>query len=259
MGWMRLLLLVSIALAFAPLAAGRRCEDYGQHCRDWAAADECTKNPKYMRQHCRKSCNACLPPVSLSRVLDDVDLDKDGSITMAELASHLKKIHLLEEGKDLTSEPPADDLEPDSEHLASLQEAFAEQDKNDDGLLEESELDVFTHFNGLEEEEINEMSEEDKEDDQAMMEMERIRMRLADADKDGKLNREEFVVFETNSFTHTDEIKAWEDHERERTASRELSKLDANGDKILDKQELLEVLENLGDITHPQHLFKDEM
>lgn len=39
--------------------ASATCSDAGDHCRDWAAAGECTKNPGYMRQNCRQSCHLC--------------------------------------------------------------------------------------------------------------------------------------------------------------------------------------------------------
>ena len=45
----------------SPLLVQAACTDatVGHDCKNWAATGECTKNKRYMRQHCRKSCNLC--------------------------------------------------------------------------------------------------------------------------------------------------------------------------------------------------------
>jgi hypothetical protein len=35
------------------------CEDSNKNCASWAKKGECTKNPKYMLDKCRLSCNTC--------------------------------------------------------------------------------------------------------------------------------------------------------------------------------------------------------
>ena len=35
------------------------CTDKSQHCNYWARNGECQKNPSYMNESCRKSCNLC--------------------------------------------------------------------------------------------------------------------------------------------------------------------------------------------------------
>jgi len=35
------------------------CADYNQYCASWASTGECSKNPAYMNQYCRKSCRLC--------------------------------------------------------------------------------------------------------------------------------------------------------------------------------------------------------
>ena len=44
---------VELAHAVAP------CLDKSSSCVEWAAADECTQNPSYMRTECKKSCGSC--------------------------------------------------------------------------------------------------------------------------------------------------------------------------------------------------------
>ena len=34
-------------------------KDGNQHCPSWAAAGECSKNPEYMLKNCQKSCGHC--------------------------------------------------------------------------------------------------------------------------------------------------------------------------------------------------------
>jgi len=36
------------------------CNDYNTYCRFWARNGECERNPRYMKIHCRKSCNVCV-------------------------------------------------------------------------------------------------------------------------------------------------------------------------------------------------------
>ncbi|MPC18390.1 Zinc metalloproteinase nas-13 [Portunus trituberculatus] len=40
------------------------CTDEAQFCSDWAAKGECQKNPLFMKEKCRRSCNACGTPSS---------------------------------------------------------------------------------------------------------------------------------------------------------------------------------------------------
>ena len=35
------------------------CTDSNQYCSSWARIGECQKNPSYMNESCRKSCNQC--------------------------------------------------------------------------------------------------------------------------------------------------------------------------------------------------------
>ena len=35
------------------------CNDKSRHCNYWARNGECQKNPSYMNENCRKSCNLC--------------------------------------------------------------------------------------------------------------------------------------------------------------------------------------------------------
>jgi len=38
------------------------CHDENKNCLNWAAGGECEKNPSYMFDKCRRSCNTCIPP-----------------------------------------------------------------------------------------------------------------------------------------------------------------------------------------------------
>ena len=38
---------------------GMECLDRHDNCPFWAATGECEKNPKYMRDYCKKSCDRC--------------------------------------------------------------------------------------------------------------------------------------------------------------------------------------------------------
>ena len=43
-----------------PRAAGRAdCADADDNCAAWAAAGECGKNPAFMGESCKASCNVC--------------------------------------------------------------------------------------------------------------------------------------------------------------------------------------------------------
>jgi hypothetical protein len=42
------------------LSAGDDCEDRHDSCVQWARSGECKKNPRYMLDSCRLSCNSCL-------------------------------------------------------------------------------------------------------------------------------------------------------------------------------------------------------
>jgi len=35
------------------------CQDKASRCQEWAAANECVRNPNFMRKQCAKSCDAC--------------------------------------------------------------------------------------------------------------------------------------------------------------------------------------------------------
>ena len=39
------------------------CEDEHKHCGFWAEIGECDKNPEYMLQSCRESCDECDMPL----------------------------------------------------------------------------------------------------------------------------------------------------------------------------------------------------
>ena len=39
--------------------AGSSCEDKHESCNGWASIGECTNNPAYMLNNCKKSCNQC--------------------------------------------------------------------------------------------------------------------------------------------------------------------------------------------------------
>mmetsp|Transcript_37693 Transcript_37693/g.43052 ORF Transcript_37693/g.43052 Transcript_37693/m.43052 type:complete len:153 (+) Transcript_37693:64-522(+) len=39
--------------------AATPCEDNHKNCAGWAKNGECDKNPKYMGEHCLKSCDSC--------------------------------------------------------------------------------------------------------------------------------------------------------------------------------------------------------
>ena len=38
---------------------GGHCEDLNESCSYWAGVGECHRNPAYMHEHCRKSCDLC--------------------------------------------------------------------------------------------------------------------------------------------------------------------------------------------------------
>lgn len=40
-------------------ADGFECVDTSDNCSDWAQSGECEKNPNFMDDKCKKSCNAC--------------------------------------------------------------------------------------------------------------------------------------------------------------------------------------------------------
>ncbi len=44
----------------AAVKAGE-CEDSHEQCSEWAYFGECGKNPKFMDETCKKSCNKCPP------------------------------------------------------------------------------------------------------------------------------------------------------------------------------------------------------
>ena len=35
------------------------CRDENTYCSAWAARGECSRNPSYMLNNCKRSCNAC--------------------------------------------------------------------------------------------------------------------------------------------------------------------------------------------------------
>lgn len=39
---------------------GEPCQDDNENCKDWSRSGECEKNPRYMLQQCRRSCNVCV-------------------------------------------------------------------------------------------------------------------------------------------------------------------------------------------------------
>mmetsp|Transcript_27346 Transcript_27346/g.45595 ORF Transcript_27346/g.45595 Transcript_27346/m.45595 type:complete len:109 (-) Transcript_27346:318-644(-) len=45
------------------------CQDTNEQCTTWASNGECTKNPSFMSDGCRRSCNLCSKG---SRVVDEL-------------------------------------------------------------------------------------------------------------------------------------------------------------------------------------------
>merc|ERR1712046_28232 len=45
------------------------CKDNHAKCSEWAKRNECSKNPKYMLEHCRESCVVCRSPANLKKYL----------------------------------------------------------------------------------------------------------------------------------------------------------------------------------------------
>jgi hypothetical protein len=40
-------------------SASPNCKDGNSSCASWASRGECTRNPAYMHQNCKRSCNKC--------------------------------------------------------------------------------------------------------------------------------------------------------------------------------------------------------
>ncbi|XP_078365033.1 transmembrane prolyl 4-hydroxylase-like [Oculina patagonica] len=59
------------------------CYDDDYRCMKWAKSGECKKNPGYMLEKCRQSCDVCKDERSYD--FDNWDLDKDGVLTGYEL------------------------------------------------------------------------------------------------------------------------------------------------------------------------------
>ena len=55
------------------------CTDNNQYCRYWAGRGECTRNPRYMRVNCRKSCNVCVSAAESGGMLNGFRLFIDYS------------------------------------------------------------------------------------------------------------------------------------------------------------------------------------
>lgn len=78
-------LLFAICVLFLGLVSADGANDVDNHesCQYWASTDECTKNPGYMLENCRKSCRAVGAirdePAPYASFYDIVETDIDGN------------------------------------------------------------------------------------------------------------------------------------------------------------------------------------
>merc|ERR1712054_694903 len=56
----------SNAISFMGAAPDSDCKDDNPDCAKWAKDDQCNKNPDYMKDTCKKSCNTCSSSSSTS-------------------------------------------------------------------------------------------------------------------------------------------------------------------------------------------------
>jgi len=284
------MLLLAHLLAVAPHVAAR-CIDIGEHCQDWKYHGECKKNEGYMSAHCRKSCGFCDPVlVSMDKLMTDVDTNSDLFISLDELSARLLKIRLAEEKiGQLEAASARNEIarlqNPHDPDGAFELEDFKRQDMDGDWKLNVTEMHAqiaplfqeVTDANnkrragdgqrggdpadgaGARHEQRDQLKHaEELMELESAIELESLRLRLADADRDGSLNFKEFVVSRHSRFDNSTEYQALiGKHQKEQTlhqAKRVMYDMDTNGDQVLDTIEIETGHDLIVGATHPDHV-----
>mmetsp|Transcript_83415 Transcript_83415/g.250024 ORF Transcript_83415/g.250024 Transcript_83415/m.250024 type:complete len:226 (+) Transcript_83415:139-816(+) len=216
-----------------------------------------------MKHYCKLSCGMC-KKVTFEDLMKDIDANADGKVSLAELSDQLAKARMVHsildgEANETMSDEAIDDwLNPAGSHGSEVLDDYKELDKNVDGFLDANETKG--ELEPLPEEmmEYSEESGMDKEEfDMEMTQMKeysKLRMELADKNRDGRLDQREFVFFRMGADSHPDMRMLHVRHQETMTAfeaKRHMKDFDLDGNGEIDGEELAEAHERLSDITHP--------
>ena len=204
------------------------CVDGNDNCRGWAAQGECETNSGYMYHHCPASCGTC--PPRPEEVFDDLDSDKDGKVTSAELSARIKRIHELDFKKQSESRPNDEEankkkMEDPAEHF---RRDFATHDADEDGSVSLAEMLAYMQKSFAEDfdEEPPDAREELKEEENRMRAYETARYAKSDLDGSGSLTLAEFVYGRVTHMHELDHIMQNPDGD----AKRQIARLDTDAD-----------------------------
>lgn len=252
------------------LTGAHACSDHGEHCEDWANEGECDKNTAYMQHFCKYSCGVCRK-ISPEELLKDVDENEDGKISLLELIEQLKKarhFHLWEAENKTMSEQELDAyLDPEGPHGTEILDTFAKLDTNQDGKLDRNEtkeeLDLSHELEEMEEDAHGMAKEEWQLEMLQMQEYNALRLQLSDSDRDGLLNKKEYVFFRMAVDAQPEMGRMNQRHQinlLKLEAKRHMLDFDLNGNGEVDGEELEMAYEALANLTHPNGAeTKDEL
>ena len=243
-----------------------------------------TPSPDFFDMPSRVKLLICLLPAAVlandespgvEKILSDVDTDKDGKVSLDELAARLLKVRELQIVKEfgmkneyILMSGEHDENDPDAEEeIALARDNFAHEfdtldGKHDnDGYLSEDEVmaEMKEHYADMMAEKMATTDEGlEGEYEEAALEMERLKFRAADADADGKLDKVEYVAMMTRTWRNV-EVAMAPTYAR-LDAKVMLKQHDRDHSKDLDKEEVTHAHdeEYVWYDTHPPHL-RDEL
>jgi Ca2+-binding EF-hand superfamily protein len=233
-------------------AAALPCRDTAEpnHCAEWSAKGECATNSAYMHQHCRMSCELCMPMDPL-QLLTDVDKDNSGTISKSELQARHSIIHaarMAREAKERETKPPKEMPSADAEEE---KKDFAAMDTDGNGFLNANETSQEYFEEG--------MDDQTRMDLTIEQEYDTLMFKYADKNNDGLLTPQEYVLYRHEDFDALPPFQELMRKQELQYVERQFKKWDEDNSGDLDEEEVFEAVESgLADFTHPDDI-KDEL
>jgi len=114
------------------LCADRDCKDQHKECKDWASTHMCTKNPLWMIENCKFSCDAC-PSLEKMKSYEDAeeiyapfdDYDENNG-ELANLLEKVKEYGVAQDVKRGKRQKIAHVLKNTMEYMESIEDTFSE-------------------------------------------------------------------------------------------------------------------------------------
>jgi len=211
-----------------------------------------------MDHHCKFSCAKCRH-VEVNDLIADVDVDpEDGSISLTEIT---KRLHNLDEEankkrwlryeRPLNRKEIADYSDPEGSKGRETYDGFRALDTNGNGFLDRNETKGERDVEIVLAADKSLLETEAELESMQVREENDMRMHLADANRDGRLSMEEYVVYKYGAHRlgskAADQIrtlnKKQKAERRALEAKQILRRMDRNNDKVIDQDELAMVIE----------------